>query len=237
MPVKISNLRPIQTAALRFLYDRRPSDFAFNEYLDRRHQELSQQKMRDLKADLVDHPFRFIHAHGSGRNWVLDTFLLDATPIRNEHPEHVAFAGLKCLLVYVTETMLRDGDLLARLLCEAEAQELLAQRFDLAVHVLRRGLFKTLVEHENDSLWSRYAVPAVWTTPLGQIETVSAQEIHETADLCIFESVIGITEGLTDVLLRAIYAIVIALSDLTTGRLHESIDVRFRALPSVQITM
>lgn len=227
MALQISDLTSIQTAALRFLYDRCPSVLAFNEYLDRRHQEASRRKMQDLAGGVDDNPLGFIHAHGSSRQWVLDNFLLNPAPIRNEHPKHVAFAGLKCLLVYTAETMLRDGDLLARLLCESEAQDLLARRFDLATHLLRRGLYKTLVDHDDDLLWSCYAVPAHWTTPEGQIETLTSKEVHEIAEICIFEGVVGITEGLCDVLIRSIYVVVIALSDLTTGRLHEPIDLRY----------
>lgn len=227
MAFKISDLTPVQAAALRFLYDRRPADLAFNEYLDRRQQEASRRRMQDLAGGVDGNPLGFIHAHGSARNWVLDTFLIDPAPIRNEHPEHVAFVGLKCLLIYVAERMLRDGDLLTHLLCEAEAQDLLGRRYDLAAHLLRRGLYKTLIDHGEDELWSRYATPAHWTTPEGQIETLPSREVHEVAEICVFEGVVGITERLCDVLIRSIYAVVIALSDLTTSRLDEPIDLRY----------
>ena len=204
MPRKLEDFTPAERAVIDHLYSF-TGPLVYSDYLALRYeQELDRNFLEMMQTRKSVAPSAEIFDVMIRR--VLEKHHPDPDGILNPSLAHRAFAGLKGLVVEACEIfVLRDG-LLEHLLGEIDTSGIGdEQTADLVVKIL---IHEMLSDQERTASSNPYVAPARWQQHSdGPDEDLPKSLIWGIVQECLWGSVVGITEQMSDVLARSRYAV------------------------------
>lgn len=204
MTRKLTDLSPVEVAIIDHLYDLTgPLDF--NEYLQAQHNaevDAAFWQMINKGEPIASAP----EVRWELLRRTLDRCHPNPDTILNPNLAHRAFAGLKGLVVYASETIVTRAGFLEHLLSETDTQPMTEEA--AADFLLKLLVHETLFDPETEPPSNPYRHKAEWQ-PEGKpryLELPNA-EIWAFVQEALWGGIVGITEQMPDVLIRARYAV------------------------------
>jgi hypothetical protein len=217
MPRRLADLSAKEVAVIDHFYAYSATT-EYSEYLTRRYFETSNAAL--LNADLNA-------LSGEALRDLYHTALLEtlakhhpnATKLLSPDLAHRAFAGLKELVVYASETFVADLDIWANARATAEAQQQRLAGHQKADWLLRFLLHEIVCNAQQDSEQNIYAQSLAWVPYHGQpVQEVARDYIWRLVRECLYDGIVGLTEEMSDVMIRARYAISLRLEVASVER-------------------
>ncbi|MDO9640892.1 MAG: hypothetical protein Q7J44_20360 [Pseudotabrizicola sp.] len=204
MPRKLEDFTPAECAVIDHLYGF-AGPVGYSDYLERRYdQELDRSFLEMMETGKPVAPSAEIFQAMIRR--VLDRHHPHPDSILNPGLPHRAFAGFKKLTVEACEVFVLRDAFLEHLLDEIDTRGMSdEQTADLVVKIL---VHEMVFDQGKTASSNPYAAPARWQQdPDGPEEELPKAMIWGVVQECLWGSVVGITETMSDVLARGRYAV------------------------------
>ena len=209
MTRKLTDLSAVEVAIIDHLYDLTgPLDF--NEYLQAQHNaevDAAFWQMINTGEQIVSAP----EVRWELLRRTLERCHPDPEAILNPGLAHRAFAGLKGLVVYASEILITRQGFLPHLLSETDTQPMTEEA--AADFLLKLLVHETLFDPETQTPSNPYRHKAEWQ-PEGKprYQELPKAEIWAFVHEALWGGIVGITEQMPDVLIRARYAVAWAVA-------------------------
>lgn len=204
MPRKLDEFTSAESAVIDYLYGF-AGPLGHSDYLERRYdQELDRSFHEMMQTGKLVAPPTEIFDVMIRR--VLDRHHPNPDSILNPSLAHRAFTGLKGLVVEACEGFVHHDAALEHLLDEIDTRGMSdEQTADLVVKIL---VHEMLSGQDKTASTNPYAAPAKWQQhPGGSKEDLPKAVIWAVVQECLWGSIVGITEQMSDVLARGRYAV------------------------------
>lgn len=201
---KLTDLSAVEVAIIDHLYDLTgPLDF--NEYLQAQHNaevDAAFWQMINTGEPIASAP----EVRCELLRRTLDRCHPNPESVLNPDLAHRAFAGLKGLVVYATETIATRSGFLEHLLSETDTRHMSTEQ--ASDFLLKLLIHETLFDKETESPSNPYRHKAEWQ-PEGKprYRELHKAEIWAFVQDALWGGIVGITEQMPDVLIRARYAV------------------------------
>ncbi|WP_146036480.1 hypothetical protein [Pseudotabrizicola formosa] len=218
MPRKLEDFTPAEHAVIDHLYSF-VGPLGYSDYLKRRYeQELDRSFFEMMQTGKPVAPSTEIFDVMIRR--VLDRHHPDPDSILNPNLAHRAFAGLKGLVVEACEAFVHHDAVLEHLLSEIDTSGMSdEQTADLVVKIL---VHEMVSDQEKRASSNPYAAPAKWQQDLDHPEEdLPKSLIWGTVQECLWGSVVGITEQMSDVLARGRCAVAWRICRIRQGEVEK----------------